>query len=266
MIYHLRFFKKYKLLILTATAVFLATSFSFADQLTDVRNIIKEWVDTEKTISAEQQAWQENKSLLNDILTSLNTEEKILRETINNAKQDTTRADEERLELVSKRDEYRRNSDLLKENIGLYERQAILLVQQVPIILQDEMGPLINKLNKAGSSNYSLSERAQTLISILTAIQQFDNNITVANEIRRLNSGKDGEVKTLYIGLSRAFYVDNAKTTAGYGYPKENAPDGSWEWIEQTNLAGDILNAVNIYENRETPALISLPLQIKEQR
>ena len=137
------------------------------------------------------------------------------------------------------------------------------LVPKLPVILQDEMGPLINKLYSAEVANYSRSERAQTLINILSAVQEFDSSITVAREIRTLTSGEQVEVKVLFLGLSRGFYVDSEGTTAGIGRQSGGVSEGGWNWVEQPNLASGILKAINIYENRESPALVSLPLQIR---
>lgn len=238
-------------------------SVSSADQIDDIRNRLKEWVSVEKTISQEQETWREEKQLLNDVLTSLNQEERILRETITNAEQDVSRADEERLELISRRDAYESSSTLFQEKLVLYERQAIQLISRLPIILQDEIAQLINKLTLSEQNNYSLSERAQTLISLLTAIQQFDSSITVANEIRTISSGEEVEVKVLFLGLSRAFYADTAKRTAGVGSPVDGGSDTGWQWIEQSDLADDVIKAVGIYENNQSPSLVQLPLTIE---
>lgn len=238
-------------------------SFTYADQLNDTRNILKEWVAAEKTISQEQSEWDEEQALLGDILSSLNQEERILREIIDNAQADTSRADQERLELISQRDDYQKSSSLFQDRLSLYERQAIQLIPKLPIILQDEMGLLINKLNTVEVANYSLGERAQTLINILSAVQEFDSSITVAREIRTLASGEQVEVKVLFLGLSRGFYADSEGTTAGIGRQSDGVSEDGWNWVEQPDLASDILRAINIYENRESPALISLPLQIR---
>lgn len=255
--------------LISKTSVVIAISlagsfFAYADQLVDTRNLVQEWVSVEKTISQEKTAWVEDKALLGDILRSLDQEEKILRETIANAEQDTSRADQERVELVSKRDDYQASTSLLRDRLSLYERQAIQIIPQLPIILQDEMGLLINKITASEIDDYSLSERAQTLVGILTAIQEFDNNVTVATEIRETTSGEEVEVKVLFLGLSRGFYVDSAMTTAGIGRPIESVTTGGWNWVEQIDLADEINRAINIYENRESPTLVSLPMHIKE--
>ncbi|MCC3861496.1 DUF3450 family protein [Pseudemcibacter aquimaris] len=236
-----------------------------ADPLSDTRNILKEWVETEKAISQEQSSWAEEEQLLNDVLSSLGQEERILRETIDNAKQDTSRVDQERLELIAKREEYQGNSAIIQERLSLFERQAIQLVNRLPTILRDEMGPLINRLNLINSGQYSLSERAQNLINILSTIQDFDNSITVTREVREIPSGERIEVKLLFIGLSNAYYADEAGRTAGVGSPSNNADGTGWVWQEQAGLSGDILNAIDIYENRESPALVQLPLTLDQE-
>lgn len=249
-------------MLLLPIMVFGMISVGFADQIDDTRNTLKEWVSVEKTISQEQKAWTEDKALLNDLLSSLSQEQRILRETIERAEQDTSRADQERLELISRREAYEQSSAAILERLSLYERQAIQLIPRLPNILKDEMGLMINKLYLTEGSNYSLSERAQNLISILTAVQDFDSSITVASEIRSLNSGEDVEVKVLFLGLSRAFYSDSAKRTAGIGRPAPGGSDDGWAWSEQNDLAGDIMKAIDIYENRDVPALVNLPLNI----
>lgn len=241
----------------------LGISVGFADQIDDTRSTLKQWVAVEKTISEEQNNWKEDKALLNDLLSSLSQEERILRETIANAEQDTSRADQERLELISRRDAYEQSSNLFEGRLVLYERQARQLIPRLPTLLKDEVGLMINKLYLSEGGNYSLSERAQTLISILSAIQDFDSSITVANEIRTLESGDEVEVKVLFLGLSRAFYADVAKRTAGTGHPVPGGSEDGWQWLEQNDLGDNILKAVEIYENRESPALINLPLEIQ---
>lgn len=255
--------RRISFLVLCVSLIFPGTV-SYADQYSDTRNIIKQWVDTEKEISREQASWAEERALLNDVLSSLNQEERILRETIENAKTDTSRVDVERLELISKRDQYQQNSRSFQENLSLYERQVGQIIPRLPTILKDEIGPLINKLYIIEAGGYSFTERAQNLINIISAIGTFDNSITVASEIRTLTTDEEIEVTVLFLGLSKAFYVDSSKRTAGFGHPIEAASDDGWRWQEQNDLADEILKAINIYENKQSPALVHLPLEIQQ--
>ncbi len=229
----------------------------------DVRDTLKEWVAVEKTISQEQADWVAEKALLNDLLSSLDQEERILRETISASQQDTSRADEERLELISRQEAYEQSATVFQERLSLYEMQARQLIPRLPTLLKDEIAPMVNRLYLTEGANYSLSERAQTLVSILSAVQDFDSAITVGTEIRTLASGEQVEVKVLFLGLSRAYFADTAKRTAGIGGPVAGGSDEGWQWREQDDLADDIIRAIDIYENRESPALISLPLEIE---
>lgn len=229
----------------------------------DVRNILKEWVETEKTISQEQESWRQEKDLLENVLSSLNQEERVLNNTIATAQQATSRADDERLELISRREFYQRNSSRFADQLGLFERQAVQLIPQLPIILRDEMGLMINRLYQVDDASYSLGQRAQNLINILSAIQKFDSSITVSNEIRTLNTGDKIEVRVLYLGLSRAFYAAKDERMSGIGRPLEGGSEDGWQWIEQIDLADDINDAIDIYENVDTPGLIQLPLSLQ---
>lgn len=248
--------------ILSIIIIFLGGTFAYADQVNDIRNFLKEWIAVEKNISREKENWRQEKELLNGILSSLDQEERVLRETIEAAEQDSSRADEERLELISRREAYQQSSNRFREKLVLFERQAAQLIPRLPTLLRDEIGLMTNRLYLAETGNYSLSERAQNLINLLSAIQEFDSSITVANEIRQIQNGEEIAVKVLYLGLSRAFFADQANRVAGIGLPVQGGSDDGWQWIEQIDLSGDINRAIEIYENNSVPELVQLPLSV----
>lgn len=234
-----------------------------ADQIDDVRNILKEWVSVEKTISQELETWKQERKLLEGVITSLDQEERVLRNTIEVAEKASNRADNERIELFARRNTYQQNAERFGNQLVLYERQVVRLIPRLPIVLRDEIGLMTNKLYLAETGNYSLSERAQTLISLLSSIQEFDSSITVTNEIRTIGSDEEIEVKVLYIGLARAFYADQANRVAGMGRPVHGGSEAGWQWIEQVDLAKDINRAIDIYENSDAPSLIRLPFSVQ---
>lgn len=257
------FLSAFKITILLILISCIGLFESHADQVDDIRNTLKEWVSVEKTISEEQENWRQEKQLLESVLLSLNQEERVLNNSITEAEQLSTRADNERLELISRRDIFQSNTDQFREQLVLFERQAIQLIPRLPNILREELGLMINRLYLSETSSNSLSERAQNLITILTEIQKFDSSITVSNELRSLNTEEKIEVKVLYLGLSTAFYVDKNNRIAGIGHSAAGGSEEGWHWNEQNDLADEIKNAIHIFENNDAPALIQLPLNIQ---
>ncbi|MBL4801621.1 MAG: DUF3450 family protein [Emcibacter sp.] len=223
----------------------------------DVRVVLQEWVETERLISKEDQIWQQNKAALGDVLTALGKEEQILKERINTTQHLTVTADKERSGLLKERGEYQEFSRLLAGKIGNYERQVIKLLVSLPPLLQQELAPFTLKLRN--NSDLSLSVRARTVVNIISQIEKFDNAITLSRDVRRLDAGKEVEVDVLYIGLAQAFYVDKNAEHAGWG----DVTEEGWDWQENNDLAGDIKDAIDIYESRKSPELVELPLKIK---
>ena len=99
------------------------------------------------------------------------------------------------------------------------------------------------------------------VIGTLNEIDKFNNSLTVISELRDMPDGvTTSEVKTIYIGLAQAYYVDSKAKIAGIGTPSE---DG-WVWEENTDLAASISRSIAIYENIIKPAeFVDLPVSIK---
>jgi hypothetical protein len=223
----------------------------------DVRALIQKWVETERLISEENQAWRENEIAMQDILTALGKEEKILSEKIEDTKRLSVQADKERAQLLKERSSYQEASTALSKKIEGYERQISNLIVNLPPLLQQELAPLSQKLTD--SEDLSLSVRARTVISMINQIETFDNSITLVKDVRATEQGNEIEVDVLYLGLAQAFYVDGGKMLAGWG---ENTSEG-WQWQENNDLAPAIRRAIDVYDGRMAPELVMLPLQVQ---
>lgn len=249
------------ILILAVMSISVSAERLYAtDLLTDTKSAIQEWVRTEQLVSQENQQWEEEKASLNSILKILSAEEQELGEQIALAQEVASRADEERASLVEQLSSYQEISQLLESRITDYERQLVLIVAYLPQMLRSELAPRIARLNSATQgSSPSLSERTQTLLSLMSEIDTFDGRLTLTTELISNSQNEPVEVRVLYLGLSRAFYVNNNATSAGFGVPTETG----WQWQAQDELSETIARSLDIYETRITPQLISLPMQVQ---
>lgn len=234
----------------------LFVSTATANPPQDVRALIQKWVETERMISQEDQAWQENRAAMTDVLIALEKEEKILSDKIRTTKNLGVQADKERAGLLQERGSYQKTSGLLHQKIADYERQVAKLLISLPPLLQKELEPLALKLRS--DEELSLSMRTRTVVSIINQIEKFDNSITLDKDIRKITPDREVEVDIFYLGLAQGFYVDRNTQYAGWG---EITPEG-WIWQAKNELAADIRTAIDVYEGRKSPVLVELPLSV----
>ncbi len=244
-----------------AALLFMFSSSAISAELLDAtKAVVEEWVRTEQLISQENRQWREEKSSIEDLLSILEAERRILSDQIELAQETATRADEERAELVTQLSAYQAISGVLEERIAEYERQLLVLQPRLPNSLQRELAPRFNRLSADDQANLaSLSERVQLVASLLAEVEAFDSSVVLATEIIPISANEEMEARVLYLGLSRAFYVNGNDTRAGVGIPG----DVGWEWEEDNELASSVSEAMDVYESRTPPQLVELPLQVR---
>lgn len=235
---------------------------SFANAALDsTRSAIQEWVDTEQLISLEKKQWREEKRSIQDILKILAAEKRELNQQVTRAKETTTRADEERAALLAELSSYQGISRLLETRLEDFERQVALIDPYLPDILQKELSPQMARINfSSGGITYSVSERAQTVLNVLSEIAKFDRKLTLTMATRINAKNEEIEVRVLYLGLSRAFYVDRGASVGGYGVPSESG----WRWQQDNELSEAIATSIDIYESRLSPEFVLLPMKVEK--
>ncbi|MEM7672287.1 MAG: DUF3450 family protein [Verrucomicrobiota bacterium] len=250
---------------LTLCAAVCLTSHSarlFADEgVESLRDTVKQWVDVEKSISAESAAWAEKEILLKDLIAvegkNIEKLENALREFDSNA----TAADAARKKLVEERESLDAQRSAIREFLDTTEPQLKTLKLQLPAPLEKRLEPFFIRLpNDPTKTSLGLAERMQTVVGILSTIQKFDRVITVTDEIKTLEDGSQGEVQTVYIGLGAAYYRSRSAADAGIG---QASPTG-WKWTSQPELGSAIAEVIAIAQNTSQEArFISLPVELQ---
>ena len=241
--------------------IFCYSQSSADTALDNTRVAIQEWVKTEQLISIEKKQWREEKRSINDVLQILAAEKKALNEQVTLAKEITTRADEERAALLAELSSYQEISSVLETRLEGFERQIYLIDRYLPDILRKEMSPQMARINFMSTGiTYSVSERAQTVMNILSAIAKFDRKVTLTTSTRTDSQNEEIEVRVLYLGLSRAFYVNRGETVGGYGVPSESG----WRWQQDNSLSEIIARSMEVYEARLSPEFVMLPMKVEK--
>lgn len=224
-----------------------------------LRTHIDKWIEVSRMRAVEEAEWQRERRMLERRIELLEQEEALLDERIAEARESASVAENQRAELLDERATLTQVASATREQIARYEREVNALADLLPPPLLRELEPALARMpHSPNESTQPLAQRAQNLIAVLEAVEQFNNDITLTSEIRELDGGEKVEVQTLYLGLGQAWYLDGTGQRAGILRPV----DGQWQSIAAPELAPAIDQAIAIYRNQATAKLIELPVSI----
>ena len=223
------------------------------------RELIRQWVQTERLISEEKNDWKVEKQRMQDLLDLYQKELKLLNEEIEKAGASAELADDRKVKLGSELKEYRDAQRLLADSLVRLLPRARLLVKRLPEPLQNELATDISVLTSAEAMQKPRNV-LKSMLNVLTSAGQFNRSITVAEETRDLDGGEKMTVSVIYLGLARAYFAASAGDSSGVGTP---AKDG-WQWQDRPELADDIRRAMAVYKKDQQPQLIQLPVELKK--
>jgi hypothetical protein len=198
--------------------------------------------------------------MLQQSVALIEKEIQLLDEQISQAESTAGQADAARLVLAEESESLSGAAAAVEVVLASLEQQTTNLASALPIPLQERIRPLLKRIPTVpGQTRLSISERMQSIVGVLSEVDKFNNAISVFPEIRRLDSGEDIQVKTLYVGLGAAFFADRNGVYGGVGTP---APQG-WEWTSRSEAAPEIARAIAVYENTHPAQFVRLPVSVK---
>ena len=228
--------------------------------LVETRETLHQWIETEAKIEKADSEWDEDKKTLDDIIDILKSEISTLEEKLEKSREEISKADAKREKLGKDRTKLKKASGTIQKVIAKLEKQVHELYILFPQPLKTTIDPLYARIPKPGEeTEASLSARMQNVVGILTQADKFNGGIKLDPSLRKLEDGRTVEIKTLYLGLGYAYFIDNLGTYAGVGVPGESG----WEWEEKPDLAATIADAVEVYEDPQKANFVLLPVEIK---
>ncbi len=218
------------------------------------------WIELERRIADERNEWRTDKEILETSVEVLKKEQSGLRSKLE-ANELATSLFKRRLEQTqAEMAEHQAGHETLGAGIADLERRIEILATRLPPPLLEKVGPMVDKLKApAGESALSPSERTQTVVSILSSIDLFNNTLTLTHELRQRPTGQTIDVKVLYWGLAIAYAVDAPASQAWLVTP---GADG-WTWHDQSGNVTRIKALIDTYEKQRSPDLIELPVNMK---
>ncbi len=230
-----------------------------AGSVSAARDLYKDYIELRKLIGEESASWSTQKIALADMVAVLKSEHEQLQAAIETLKGSATSADQKRADLNTRLEAGRATSTAFNTTIVAFENEVKALALRLPEPLVNELKPLLARLpENPAATRLSYSQRLQSVIGILAQTDKFNSDLKYVSAVQTVG-GESIEVQTIYFGLGAALFTDATGKYAGYGKPEA---DG-WKW--QTASAAEapaIVEAVDIYLSRKSPAFVSVPLQI----
>jgi FtsZ-binding cell division protein ZapB len=230
-----------------------------APTLAETRLAMGKWIETQQIISRERNDWQQGKEILEARVQLVQKEVVALQEGIQKAQSGVEEATAKRDALRTENDQLKAAATQLTEAVVGMEARIRELFKSLPEPLRTRLQPLYQRIPvDPADTRVSPAERYQNVLGILNELNKANNDIAVSYEVRTLASGSPSEVKVIYVGLAQAYYV-SAGGEAGIGRP---TPDG-WNWEPTPAIAGEVLQALEILQGKQSPAFVPLPVQLQ---
>lgn len=217
-------------------------------------------IELRKTQSDENNAWTSEKEVLQDRIELLASESSRLNKRIEAAENKRKSLRGEIDVLRSQMDSANASRNAVTVILPRYEAQAKRLVKRLPQPLVTELTPFLSRLPVDGASTTSgVTQRLQTLIGILSCIDKFNQEVTVAKEIRDVGDGVERELRTVYLGLGLAYFVDKGGTCAGMGHPGQDC----WAWMRDDSVAPQVVQMLSMYDNAAEARFVDVKVEVR---
>ncbi len=214
------------------------------------------WIELQSKVAKENALWKSEKEVLANSIRVLESEKEALEKSLESNKLASSLYSNNET-LVSGRIESQLEAlDVVEKELIFYEENVKALVAKLPAPIKKDVEPLVLKLAaEVDDQPASVASRMQSLISILTMIDHFNNSLTLTHEIRRNEEGGSFDTRVLYWGLSMGFAAD---ATASRAWLLSPGDDG-WVWSDAHDKADAVMSLIDIYENDRKPGLVTLP-------
>ena len=235
------------------------------------RELIRQWVQTERIISEEKTTWQVEKQQMQDLLEIYQQELKLLNEELNVAGSSADLIDENKEKLESGLAQYREAKLMLRSSMASLVPRMQKLVGRFPAPLVEELSSDIDLIRSPQALDKP-RDALKSIIAILNAAGSFNRTLTLAEETRTLANGKKITVSVLYLGLCRAYYAADVGPLAGTGVPAATAATadtaataaaGGWLWTEDGGIADQVRRTIAVHKKSAQPQLVELPVQLQ---
>ncbi len=217
------------------------------------KELIRQWIHTEKQLSDEQQTWKQEKAHISELLVLYEKELKLLNEelaTVQSVELDDEK--KQKLEKQIQQDDEKRKQ--LRAFLLRQKPRMIALIKKFPQPLQDQISETVDVLNSPEIDS-SARDLLMPMLSVVEAGNSF--NAGVFRTSQKVVIGADEwQAEVMYLGLGRAYFWVGQK--AGVGSPTATG----WQWKRDDAQLKEIKKAMSVFDKTTQPELIKLPLKV----
>jgi len=240
---------------------FCAIGVAAEKPVADTRATLARWVETRQMISRLKAEWAEDRETLENTIALFKAQQERLDEKLAKVGEASRQVVKETADNEAQLKKYLAALDKLEALVGGFEAKLKAQVKNYPppLASQELVAKVIELIpDDPKNTRTPLISRVQNLILILKAAQEFNSELHVLSEVRRKGE-QDLQVRTIYLGLGQAWFVSEDGSFAGRGGP---SPEG-WQWTEDAGIAGQVRQALAVYEKSQPAAYVALKAEVK---
>ncbi|MBX3734466.1 MAG: DUF3450 family protein [Verrucomicrobiae bacterium] len=228
--------------------------------LSAARDTLSQWVQTQQLISRTRTEWDSDREMLEQSRALFERELKAVREQAGRLSTNSSVADAERIQAEAELKALTQALDRARSLVAGLEAQVRELIPLIPPPLLETVQPILQRLpNDPAETRAGVTERLQTVVSLLNELDKFQGAVVVSNEKRPNAAGQPVAVDVLYLGLGQAFYASANGDVSGIGTPSA----AGWTWKLDPQIAGKVQEALAMYRNQKPAAFVGLPVTVQ---
>ncbi len=217
------------------------------------KELIRQWIDTEKLLSDEQETWKREKAHISELLGLYEQELKLLNEEL--AVVPSVELDDEKKQKLEKQiqldDEKRKQ---LRTFLIRQKPRILALVKKFPEPLQEQISETVEVLNSSDADG-SARDLLMPMLSVVEAGNSFNAGVYRTSQKIEVDSD-EWQAEVMYLGLGRAYFWVGEK--AGIGSPTSTG----WQWKRDDAKLEEIKKGMSVFDKTTQPQLIKLPLKV----
>lgn len=243
-------------LIAFATCTFFVLPVQSVESITQqIDKLTEQWIQIEQQERNLILNWQQQKPTIEQRIKLLKAEKKQLQDLL--AQNDASQGDVElkRNELLAKQNSLEADQTKLAYSLTILSEKLAGKYSVLPDPVKSSWDQESAQLHDDSEASVTL----QVLIAKLATFARFNKQLTINETVIQTPDKKDVLVKQFYLGTSIAWFSSSDGSYKGVG----KVIDGQWTWLFDENInAKNILAAIAIYEKRQTPDFIELPISL----
>ncbi|WP_221032008.1 DUF3450 family protein [Actomonas aquatica] len=232
---------------------------AFADTaLNDVQKAATEWARLRSETTRLEKAWDSERDLLTASLAGLGVQADQLA-----GQRDTLAAQTEsaRTEIDALTATNRETAARIEEAGTRIDALSAQLIALRPALPPRLSAALELPYRSLASPDLTPAERMRHTMTILNQCNRFNQTFVLSEEILAVTpGGEERLLEVLYWGLAQGCALDRSGGEAFVG----RAVDGIWSWQPAPDLVGELTDLIDIHQDKEAPAFVTIPAQITE--